>query len=119
MLIVDIAANNLTVKRAWDGSVLAVHATNADIFTLTGVELARGQFGTTDAGHNTPAAIYRHVLPPLIDSLHIAEAITVIQQENAAYGRVIGSGDAQRDAAGKGIEDLRQRAYEAHGRKVF
>ena len=119
MLIVDVAGNNLTVRRAWDGSVLATHAASTDIFTLTGVELARGQFGTTDATHNTNSAIYRQVLPPLIDSLHIAEAITVIQQENAAYGRVIGSGDAQRDAAGTGLEDLRERAYKAHGRKVF
>lgn len=119
MLIVEIAGNNLTVKRAWDGSVLAAHLTNADIFTLTGVELARGQLGTVDASHLTSAVIYRHIVPPLVKQLCVAEATVALMQENSGYGRVIGSGDNQREAAGKGLEDLRARAYAAHGRKVF
>jgi hypothetical protein len=118
MLVVDIAANNLIVKRAWDGSVLAVHATNADIYTLTGIELARGQLGTTDTSHSAGAVIYRQIWPPLINQLCIVAAITSIQQQKlAAYGRIIEAGETQREAASEGLEDLRRRAYEAHGRK--
>ncbi|HEV2778824.1 MAG TPA: hypothetical protein VGX25_05430 [Actinophytocola sp.] len=119
MLVVDIAGNNLTVKRQWDGSVLAAHSTNADIYALTGVELARGQLGTTDAAHTSGTTIYRYVVPDLIKQLCIAETIVALLNESSGYGRVIGSGDAQREAAGKSLEDLRRRAYEAHGRKVF
>jgi hypothetical protein len=119
MLIVDIAGNNLTVKRQWDGSVLAAHATNADIYTLTGVELARGQLGTTDAGHNSGATIYRFVWPDLVNQLCIAESVVGLIQESSGYGRKVGSGDNERPAPGEGLEDLRRRAYEAHGRKVF
>lgn len=119
MLVVDIAGNNLTVKRAWDGSTLAAHSAGVDIYTLTGVELARGQLGTTDAAHSSSATIYRHVVPPLIRQLCIAETVVALMQENSGYGRIIGSGEAQREATGKGLEDLRRLAYNAHGRKVF
>lgn len=119
MLVVDIAGSNLTVRRAWDGSTLATHAAGVDIYTLTGVELDRGQLGTVDADHLAGATIYRHRFPALINQLCVAEAIVAIQQETSAYARVVGADDAKRDAAGGGIEDLRRRAYQAHARKGF
>ena len=117
MLIVDIAGNNLIVKRAWDGSVLAAH-TNSTIYAPRTLLVERGALGTTAAAHSTATAINRHVVPGLIRLLAIAEALSSIQQEGAAYGRVVGSGESAREASGKGLGDLRAQAYASFGRKA-
>lgn len=117
MLIVDIAANNLTVKRAWDGSVLAAH-TNSDIYTLTGVQVTRAQLGTTLAAHTSGATIYRHVVPPLVRDLAIAEAMNTLLQESAGYARTAGAGENERELSAKGLRSLREDVYTAHGRKA-
>lgn len=117
MLVVDIAGNNLTVKRAWDGSVLATHS-GSDIYTLTGVEIARAQLGTTLAAHTNGAVIYRYVVPPLIRDLAIAEAMNELLQESAGYARVAGSGDNERELSAKGLRALREDVYTRYGRKA-
>lgn len=118
MLVVDVAGNNLTVKRAWDGSVIAPHTTAADIYTLTGVEVARAQLGTTLAAHSSGAAIYRHVPPGLVQAFTVAEALNTLLQEGSGYARTVRTGDAQSDASGAGLEDLRARVKRAHRRRA-
>ena len=117
MLIVDIAGNNLTVKRAWDGSVLAAHA-GSTIYALRTLNVIRGALGTTAATHSTSAPISKHVPPGLVEQLAIAETLTALQQEGSAYARVVGSGEGQREASGKGLEDLRDQVYTRYGRKI-
>lgn len=118
MLVEEIAGNNLIVTRAWDGSTLAAH-TAPTIYAPRTLTVERNALGTTAATHSSGAAITVHRVPGLIRQLCIAEVITALQQESAAYGRVVGSGDNQREAEGAGLEDLRERAYNAHGRVVF
>jgi hypothetical protein len=126
MLLVDKAANNLTVKRAWDGTVLASHSAGVDVYTLTGVELDRAQLGTTLAAHTSGADIIRHLVPPLVRELNVAEAINTIQQEGSGYarrsglGEERGSGQARSDieASGRGLDDLREQAWTAFARKA-
>lgn len=117
MLIVDIAGNNLTVKRAWDGSVLATH-TSSDIYAPRTLVVERGALGTTAATHLNSAPITKHRVPGLVNQLCIAEAAVGLQQQSAGYARVVGSGDNQREAAGKGLADLRQQVYTTYGRKA-
>ena len=117
MLVVDIAGNNLTVKRAWDGSVLATHSGSA-IYTLTGVQLDRAQLGTTLAAHLSAATIYKWRPPGPVRQLAIAEALNSLEQESSAYARVVGSGDSARPAPGAGLDDLRESVYNSHGRKA-
>lgn len=117
MLIVDIAGNNLVVKRAWDGSVLAAHTATADVYALTGMEMARGQLGTTIATHSSSAVIYRHIPPPLINDLNVAEAIVSLQQEQSGYGRQSQrSGENAREPTGHALELLRAQAMQSYGR---
>jgi hypothetical protein len=115
MLIVDIAANTLTVKRAYDGSVLATHA-GSTIYAPRTLTVERGALGTTAASHLTAAPISLHVWPGLVNQLCIAEAVTELIQGGAGYARTIGSGEAVLEAVGKGLEDLRKRCFDAHGR---
>lgn len=117
MLIVDIAGNNLTVKRAWDGSVLAAH-TGSTIYALRTLNVTRGALGTTAATHDTASAINKHQPPGLIEQLCIAETLTALQQEGSGYARVVGSGEGQREVSGKGLQDLRDQVYTRYGRKV-
>lgn len=119
MLIVDIAGNNLIVKRAWDGSTLADHTTGADVYAPRQLTVQRGVLGTTAAAHNNGAAITKHLFPALVNQLAVAETEVALAQENTGYARKIGSGDSERPAGGAGLEDLRWRAWDAYGRKAL
>lgn len=129
MLVVDIAGNNLTVKRAWDGTVLAAHTTGADIYAPRTLTVTRGALGTTAATHSSSAAIARHVVPGLVRDLAVAEALGQLLGESSGYARRSGttstsgststsSTRSDRNDIGVGIDSLRDRAYTAYGRKA-
>lgn len=118
MLVVDVAGLVLTVKRAWDGSVLATHAGSADIYAYRTLTVTRGALGTTAASHLTAAPLYRFVVPSLVRDLTIAEAVSTLLQESAGYARTAGSGENEREVSGRGIKGLRDDVYTAHGRKA-
>jgi hypothetical protein len=118
MLIIDIAGNNLAVKRAWDGSTLAAHTSGADIYASRTLVVKRGQLGTTAATHLDNSPVTRWVPPPMVNQLAVAEAINILQQETTGYARVAGAGNATaREFTGRALEDLRDRTYTAYGRK--
>lgn len=118
MRVVEIAGNTLTVKRAVDGSVLAAHSGSA-VYALTGVVLARAQRGTTIAEHQAADPIRRLLVPPLARELAVAHALCTHLQERAAYARVVGSGEGQMEAAGKGLRSIEADTIVRFGRQVF
>jgi hypothetical protein len=119
MLVVEIAGNQLIVKRGWDGSTLAAHTTGADVFAPRKLTVRRGVLGTTAAAHADGAAVSKHLVPKLVNQLCIAETLTAFMQENSGYGRTIGAGESEREGAGAGLPDLRERAWQAYGRKAW
>lgn len=127
MLVVDVAGTTLTVKRAWDGSVLAVHSNGADIYAPRTLTVTRAAVGTTAATHSTAAAILRYDPPGLVRDLVVAEALNQLQQEGSGYARTVRSsggmtdtgGGGMADAGGGGLPDLRTRCRRAHGRLRF
>lgn len=118
MLIVDIAGNQLTVKRGWDGSVLAAHTNGATIYVSRRLTITRGAFGTTAATHLIAALVATAWVPPLVQSLTVAESINMLISDESGWARSIGSGEAVRNASGAGLRDLRDQAYAEHGRKA-
>lgn len=116
MLITDINGNTLAVKRAWDGSTLAAHSSGASVLVSRRLTVRRGVLGTVAATHNT-VTITKHVVPPMIRDLTIAEALTVLLQERTGYARVIGQGEGESEVRGVGLADLRDQAIRAYGRK--
>lgn len=118
MLVVDIAGNALTVRRAFDGSVLAAHNTGTTIYAPRTLTVTRGALGSTAATHSTSTTIYRHVVPGPVRELCIAEAITEMKQGSSGYARTAGSGDAERLVGGRGLADIREAAYLNYGRKA-
>ncbi len=117
MLVVEIASNNLTVIRAWDGSVLATHS-GSTIFAPRTLTVQRGALGTTAASHLASAAITVQTFPSLVKQLAIGEAVSYVLQEQSGFARTVGSGDDEREARVRGITQIRQDAYMTYGRKA-
>lgn len=116
MLIVDIAGNNLTVIRGWDGTVLASHTSGADIYVPRTLTVQRGSLGTTAATHSTSAPISKHIYPGPVHELCVAEALNNLLQRSGGYARTAGSGDSAVTYNGRGLDDLRKRALRSCGR---
>lgn len=120
LLVVDIAGNNLTVKRAWDGSVLAAHAAGVDIYASRTLTVTRGALGTTAATHSSGASVVRWDPPGLVRDLTIADALTRLTNEVSGYARTRKQGDGGNTERAKSVldlPDLRDQVYRAHGRK--
>lgn len=117
MLIVDIAGNTLTVRRAHDGSVLAAH-TAPIIYAPRTLTVVRGVLGTTAATHLTAATVSRQVYPGPVVSLAIAETVWRLQNEQSGMARVIGTGETARQVSASAIHAAREDVYTSHGRKV-
>jgi len=129
MLVQAIYGNNLTVKRAYDGSVLQAH-TGGTLWARRLLTVLRGQLGTTAAGHNNGEAISVLAIPGLVKDLAIAEAVTTLTGEVSGYAQsnARGAGSAVRrtvsatsftePSPGVGLPDLRDRVMTRYGRQA-
>lgn len=118
MLITDIAGNALTVKRGWNGSVLAAHDSGATVYAPRLLYVSRGALGTTSASHVQGAPLARYAFPGLISELSNALAVNTVLQGSSGYSRMVGEGDNARLASGAALADLVSRAKAAFGRKA-
>lgn len=118
MLVEDVIGNTLTVRRAVDGSVLAVHTT-ALVYVQRHLTVIRGALGTTAAAHTNGDAIAAWACPGPVRALAKAEAIVMLQQESSAYARTVGQAESEREASGRGLADLRKSVRRSHGRRKF
>lgn len=123
MKVVSVSGNNATVRRAHDGSTLAVHSLGATIYAFRTLTVERGALGTTAATHLTAAALTAWDVPSLVRDLCRAEAIVRLEQEWSAYGARVYSDEAERDSsgtevvAGRGLTDLRKSCARRYKRK--
>lgn len=122
-LIVDIAGNNLTVIRSYDGSVLAAHAFGATIYSQRSLVVRRGAFGTTAGTHASGSTVYAWMPPPGIRQLNTVEAIHELLQEQTGWFRTMSAssnfgGTARRSATMEPIIDMREQVYRLYGRKA-
>ncbi len=117
MLVVDISSNNLTVKRAWDGSVLATHS-GATIYALRQLTVTRGALGTTAATHLSAAAVNVALVPSMVKELAVGEALNEILQESAGYARTQGQGAGAQTNLGMSLDAIRRQALAQFGRKA-
>jgi hypothetical protein len=115
MLVTDLTGAVATVKRAWDGTVLATHS-GAAISAYRLLTVRRGYLGSTAATHSQAAAVSRHRVPSLIRDLGIAESLNRILQETSGYARMVGAGDMAQPASGAGLAELWDEAETAYAR---
>jgi uncharacterized Zn finger protein len=114
--ITDIAGNNLTCRRAWDGSTLAAHTTGATIYASRTLTVQRGALGTTATTHTTGTTLYRHDVPEAVSELVLAEAQIVLGLRQARQAVEAGQGQTSHDVSGGGIAKMRQDVRRSHGR---
>jgi hypothetical protein len=114
----DVTGDTLTVRRAWDGSVLAAHTAGADVYAPRTLTVARGYGGTAAATHTTATALYRHVAPAPVRQLARALALVAVLQEPTGWARTVGSGENERQASGRGVRELCDGVYGAFGLKA-
>lgn len=117
MLIYDVTGNNLTVKRAWDGTTLATHS-GATIYASRLLTVTRGAQGTTAATHLTGAAIGVHLVPALIRELCVAYASATLTSESSGWAKVWGEGGGSAQNLGRSVKEIEAEAVRAHGRKA-
>lgn len=123
MKVVDNNGTDLTVVRAYDGSVLAAHSLGATVYAYRTLKVERGALGTTAASHSNGAPVTKWAVPDLVHDLCKAEAITRLEQEFSAYGARVYSDEAERDSsgtevvAGRGLTDLRKSCARRYKRK--
>lgn len=116
MLAVSTAGSTVTVERAWNGSVIAVHSTPA-VYAQRQLTVARGFGGSTAATHLSNATVTAQLIPPDARELAIAEALNLVYQKADAYARVLGGGP-QSTVPGGSLPDLRDRVYNSLGRRA-
>jgi hypothetical protein len=118
MRIDDIAGNNLTVERAYDGTVLAAHTT-ATIYAPRTLTVTRGALGTTADTHASGSTVYRWNPPGLVKQLTKAEAITQLTQERSGWFlKASTTGSSAAKVSADALQTLRDQTYTAHGRKA-
>lgn len=116
-LVTNINGNDLVLKRAWDGSILAAH-TSGTIYADRLLTVARGQLGTTATTYSNGASISRHVPPGMIRNLAVAEALNSILGETSGYARTVGEDANARPAGGAGLSGKWAQAIRHYGRKA-
>lgn len=118
VLVESISANTLTVKRAWDGSVLAAHSSNADVFAYRTLTVERGALGTTAAAHSLAAPVSVFVVPGPVATLTRTMAMDILLQDQSGWARTVGSGESQMAAPGGAIDKMIKRVRASHGRRA-
>jgi len=109
MRVDEITGNTLHVKRAWDGTALASHAGGVTIYSARQLTVERGVLGTTEASHLLGDSVLVFRPPSLINQLNIAYAEVGFLDEASGYSRTVGSGDNEREAAGRRLVQLELR----------
>jgi hypothetical protein len=116
MLIESITGNSLTVKRAWNGTVLGAHS-GADIYASRKLTITRGDLGSTAATHTQGTSLNIQVIPGLVKELAIAEAINHVLQRSSGYARTMAIPGAGAVIPGGSLPDIRNQCWTAFGRK--
>jgi hypothetical protein len=103
-----VSTTKFNVDRAVNGTTIASHAGNTDIFISRTMTVVRGVNGTTAAAHDDAATITRYVIPDQIKQLALAEALSSDELGLSAYAggseQALGAGFER----GSSLQDLRR-----------
>lgn len=106
MFIDSVATNDLTVIRAYDGTVLAAHADDTAIHVYRTLTVERGACGTSAATHADATKVEIYEPPFDISQLCLAEVLTLFQQNRASWGRSVGSGETVVEFSGRALGNM-------------
>ena len=107
MYVVSVSTNDLTVIRAWDGSVLASHNDDVAIHVNRTLTIERGLNGTTAGSHSDSATITRYLPDADVARWCLAEALSTYHQQHSGWGRSVGTGEGAQPLDGNDLSQLR------------
>ena len=116
MYVERVATNDLTVIRAWNGTVLATHADDLAVHINRTLTIERGVNGTTGATHANATTISKYLVEREIGMYCVAESIASYMQERAGWGRQVGAGEGATEFSAKALGDLRKRVLSRYRR---
>lgn len=116
MLVTDVVEDTLVVKRAWDGTATAAHASDAALYAPRRLQVQRGALGTAQATHAPTAPVAVWQVAEFVNEWCVAEALVNLGQQKAGYAAIAGSGENAREARGFAVTDVRTRALAAYQR---
>ena len=114
MLIEAISGNVLTVKRAYDGSLLASHLDNAAVNVFRSLTIVRGVNGTTAATHALAAAVVKYAPPADVWLYGLAKAILDHKQSQSGWTGQIGVGEGAVAVRAESIPMLREQLIQKY-----
>lgn len=118
MRVESISSNDLTVKRAVDGSVLAAHTTGITVYAYRTLTVVRGVNGTTAAAHDTAAAITKYAPPADVRLYCMAKAILDLKQGESGWTGTIGGGEGSIAIRAENVPLMRQQIEEKYSLKA-
>lgn len=119
VLVESITGNNLTVKRAYDGSTLAAHSTGITVYAYRTLTVVRAVNGTTAASHATAATITKYAPPAdVVEACH-AKAIAHLKQGESGWTGQISGGEGAVNLRMTNLFDLERRLSEKYSRKAL
>ena len=116
MLVESISSNDLTVQRAYDGSVLAAHTTGLTVYAPRTLTVVRAVNGTTAATHADTTAIAKYAPPADIAEYARAYAIGHHQQGRSGWTGVVGGDMGSVETKMFGLWAMRQALIEKYGK---
>jgi len=108
MYVEVVSGNDLTVQRAYNGTVLAAHANDTPVHINRTLTIERGVNGTTAATHSDDTAVSAYEVPFDVRELCAAASVAALHQESAGWGREIGTGEGAREMTGRSLAELRK-----------
>lgn len=117
MLAVDVVGSTVTVRRGWDGSVLATHSPVAPVNALRTLVVERGALGTTAASHNNADPVVRQVFPGPVVNYAVALALVDMGLEQRGMMTKATRGDQVQTRASVDIDALQDRVLTTYGRQ--
>jgi hypothetical protein len=117
MNVIDIAGNILTVRRAWDGTVLQAH-TGAEIYAGRQLTVTRGDLGTTAATHLNNAVININVIPSGVRDYALALALVQVLDETGGFTDAQGAGANKISGIGLSLADKLDEVETKYARKA-
>lgn len=117
MFVESVSGNNLTVKRAYQDSVLAAHTSGVTVYAPRSATVERGSVGTTAAAHLINATMTRNVPPQKIADYVLADVVSTFLQEKSGYARTIGQGETIQQVTGRALTTLAKEIEDKYGRR--
>jgi hypothetical protein len=114
--VAEIAGTSLIVERSVDGTALAAHVSGTVVYALRTLTVQRGALGTTAVVHTAGDDLTVWETPALLEEWVAAMAIDTLLQKGSGYSRTVGSGDGEREAGGRALTRLQEKALALYKR---